>query len=219
MKLSPAHPPFRRATALTALRAVIATGALALAPGLLAHAADGDPSKAGAYCKLPAPGEKPVCLAPAQAEYEEFFSDLDAGTPSAASAARIESDLNGDDDSAYLALSSLSYGYWQLAQRAAQNEHVDPALAEQLADWNELLSQAYADQENDDSFRAAVREAALDLDARTPVDGFECLDDEGAVTSCRPAAALVARMEGLDEQLGVRGAIRRVLERLFPEDS
>jgi hypothetical protein len=166
---------------------------------------------------LPEPGQKAACLEPAQAKYGDFFAAVEDGAPDSAATAKLAADL--ESGGGYLALSSLAYGYWRLARRAAAAEHVDPELASRLEEWNQLLTAAYLDADSDTAFRSAVREAAEDLHTRAPADGFQCLDAAGQPTRCRPAAALLSRIEGLDGQLGVRGAVRRVLERLFGGES
>ena len=193
--------------------------ALVFAPGGL-RAAEGDPSKAGAYCPLPKPGEKPACLAPAEAQYGDFFAAVDEGTISDETAAQVEQDLRAlqATDRAYMALSSLSYGYWRLAMRAAEAEEPDPAVLRQLQRWNDLLTAAYRESGEDPEFRDAVRTAAVDLDEHTPEDGLKCLDADGNPMRCRPTAGLVASIDSLDEQLGVRGAIRRVLDRMVGDE-
>jgi hypothetical protein len=199
--------------AATAALAALLAAALAGAAG----AVEGEPSASGAYCPLPPPGEKPKCLAPAQARYGEFFAGLEEGTVDPAAAAAVEADLRSQHatQQAYLALSSLSYGYWRLALRAAQMEQVDPQILDQLQRWNELLASTYEDADADPGFRDALRTAAHDLHANTPAAGLECLDEEGNPARCRPTEGLIASIDSLDQELGMRGAIRRVLRRLF----
>ena len=205
----------------TALRVVLA-GLLAggLALPRVAAAIAGDPSQPGAYCRLPEPGEKPVCLEPAREQYQSFFAALEEGNITNQAAAALETDLRSREatDRSYLALSSLAYGYWRLAMRAAETEQVDPDTAVRLERWNALLASAYQQNQADSAFRSAVREAASDLQARTPTEGFQCLDEWGQPALCRPAEGLLATIDSFDEQLGMRGAILRVLRRLFGED-
>lgn len=183
-----------------------------------APAAGGDPSKAGAYCPLPEPGQKPACLAPAEARYGDFFASLEAGEVSREDAARIEAALAGGEDESYLALSTLAYGYWRLALRANETEQIDPEVLAQLERWNQQLSGAYARDAADPAFRQAVRAAASDLDARTPAEGLRCVDDAGQAARCRPTDGLVASLDSFDDRLGIRGAVKRVLERIAGDD-
>lgn len=166
-------------------------------------AGDTDPSEPGAYCGLPEPGEVPSCLQPAQARYADLFVALDEGGDLAKAADPVEADLAQRGEEAYLALSSLAYAYWRLASAAAAAERVDPEVAATLEEWNDLLSRVYHKNEDDVSFRRAVRSAALDLEERTASQGF------------RPAEGLIPRLDRAQEQLGVRGAVRRVLHRVF----
>jgi hypothetical protein len=200
-----------------ALAALLAGG---LALPRAATAAAGDPSQPGAYCKLPAPGEKPVCLEPARAQYQSFFDAVEKGVVTNESSEELEADLRSEEatDRSYLALSSLAYGYWRLAMRAAETEEVDPDIAVRLERWNALLASTYQQNQADSAFRTAVREAASDLQARTPTEGFQCVDEWGQPARCRPAEGLLATIDSFDEQLGMRGAILRVLRRLFGED-
>ena len=176
----------------------------------------------GAYCPLPEPGVEPECLAPARARYGPFFEALEQGEVDADEAARIEAELTAGsgDQEAYLALSSLAYAYWRLALRAAEAEAADPELVAQLQGWNALLSAAYERSPEDSDFRGAVRQAAVDLDQHSPSEGLQCLDASGQPTRCYVTTSLIERIDRIDGQLGVRGAIRRLLERMFgPRDT
>jgi hypothetical protein len=168
-----------------------------------ARAGGGDPSEPGAYCGLPEPGELPTCLQPAQARYADLFVALDQGGDLSRATDDVETDLTQTGENAYLALSSLAYAYWRLASTAAAAETVDPEVAATLEEWNELLSEVYHKNPEDLRFRNAVRHAALDLETRTASQGF------------RPAEGLMGRIDHAQDQLGVRGAVRRVLHRVF----
>ncbi|MGH0036990.1 MAG: hypothetical protein ACQGVK_18340 [Myxococcota bacterium] len=196
----PAAPRSRGPLRGLALAGVLA--ALAL-PGPVHGAESGDPSEPGAYCGLPEPGEVPTCLQPAQARYSDLFVALDEGGDLEKAADSVESDLARTGEDAYLALSSLAYAYWRLASTAARTEVVDPEVAARLEEWNDLLSHVYHKSEDDLEFRHAVRDAARDLEARTSTQGF------------RPAEGLIDRLDRAQEQLGVRGAVKRVLNRVF----
>ena len=97
----------------------------------------------GAYCPFPAEGEKPACLQPATEAYAEFFAELETGAMSEEGAARVEADLaaGAASDRSYMALSSLAYGYFKLAERAAA-ERGDPEMLARLERWNALLARA-----------------------------------------------------------------------------
>jgi len=179
----------------------------------------GDPAAAGAYCPLPPPGQKARCLDPAQAAYGEFFEALESGVPTDAATARLDADLAAGPASknAYLALSSVAYGYWRLSERAAAAQ-TDPALASRLESWNALLGQAYAASPGASSYRAAVREAALDLRRRAPPVRLRCVDAEGESTACDSTEAVLRGIDTASGEIGLRGAFERFLERIFGGD-
>ncbi len=183
--------------------------------GALARAA-GAPGDAGAYCPLPPPGQKPRCLGPAQAAYGEFFAALEEGLPPDAATARLDADLAAGpgSENAYLALSSVAYGYWQLSERAAAAQ-ADSALAERLERWNALLRQAYAASPGAAAYRAAVREAAFDLQRRAPPVRLRCVDAAGATAECDSSEAVLRGIDTASGEVGLRGALERLLERLF----
>ena len=111
-----------------------------------------EPSAApGAYCPFPEPGQKPACLAPVQERYPAFLEGADRGRIDEAVTAGVEADLTAASDTrdAYLALSSLAYAYYRLAQREAANPGADPALVRRLEHWNGLLSGLYHDADAD----------------------------------------------------------------------
>lgn len=178
--------------------------------------AAGDPAAAGAYCPLPPPGQKPRCLDPAQATYGEFFAALEGGVPPEAATARLDADLAAGPASAnaYLALSSLAYGYWLLSERAAAAQ-TDPALAARLESWNALLRQAYAASPDDAPYRAAVREAAQDLRRRAPPVRLRCTDADGGTAECDSTEAVLRGIDAASGEVGLRGALERLLARIF----
>jgi len=171
--------------------------------------------KPGSYCALPVKGETPKCLAPAMQEYGEFFSALGDEKVDAANLERVERDLNAGSDTAYLALSSLAYGYWRLSQRAAADSEPDPAIAEQLEQWNAVLAMAYEANPDDAAFRSAVREAALDLSRRAPPVRLRCVDEDGRSSECDSTDAVVRGIDAVAGEAGIGGGLQRVLERLF----
>jgi len=192
---------------------------LLLAPACaagLARAA-GDPAKAGAYCPLPPPGQTPHCLEPAKAAYGEFFRALEAGVPADSATARVESDLaaGGVSANAYLALSSLAYGYWRLSERAAAAQADHPELALRLERWNALLREAYATSGEDVRYQAAIREAALDLRRNAPPVRLRCVAADGAQSECDSTEAVLRGIDTAAGEVGLRGAVERVLERMF----
>lgn len=196
-------------------------GALLLAAGVAGpSAAGGDPAHAGAYCPLPPPGQTPRCLDPAKAQYGDFFASLERGLPEDAATARLEADLaaGAGSERAYLALSSLAYAYWQLSERAAESAH-DAGVALRLERWNGLLREAYASSGGDPSYRAALREAALDLRRRAPPVRVRCVDGAGESTECSSTEAVLRGMDATADEVGLRGALGRLLARIFGEEA
>lgn len=203
--------------ARSAARAAAWALACGLVPALLGASSDEAP-RPGQYCPLPRAGEKPRCLEPAESEFGEFFAALDEGEVSDRDAERVEAALADDrrDQEDFLALSSLTYGYYRLAQRAAADPQTDPEIAARLERWNRLLSAVYAREEDDDPLRRAVREAAQDLHDRAPAVEAECLNEDGIPVGCTSTEALLAQLDAAD-RVGVRGALARILGRWFGE--
>jgi len=203
------------------MRLRAAGGAALVALVLAARASLGAEAVAhGAYCPFPKAGEIPQCLEPAKREYQEFFTAVDADGVTDADVSRLERDVaaGAASKTPYLAISSLSYGYFRLAQRAAARPDEDPAVVARLERWNALLAQAYASSERDPDYRAAVREAAQDLHERAPRVALECLDPGGGVTKCDSTAAVLRGFNRAGEQVGIRGALGRLIERIFGGD-
>ena len=193
----------------------------AIGVGLAAHAADEtDRPVPGAYCPLPEKGEVTQCLAPARDEYEAFFTALDGDAVADESAAELESAVErgsrGDD--AYLALSSLTYGYYRLATRAAAEETADPDVVQRLSRWNDLLARAYAESPGDAAYRDAVRRAAEELRERAPVT-LPCRAADGTPTECTSTESILRGFNAASESVGLRGALSRLLRRIVGDDS
>jgi hypothetical protein len=173
---------------------------------------------AGAYCPLPEAGQKPVCLSPAEDRYGEFFAAVEGGHIADADAANVEADLSSGFGSqrAYLALSSISYGYWRLATRIARAPDADPALRERLSHWNAVLLAAYSKSQSDPLFSDALRTAALDLQSRSPQRGSDC----EAAEECEPAEVLVRTLAAFDANSGLRAPLEQLIQRFQggPED-
>ena len=206
----------RGARAIAALSAALLGGLLAAAPATAAGEV-----RPGAYCPLPQAGVEPACLDPARAEYDDFFAALEAGDVDDAESLQVEADVAGGGASvnAYLALSSLSYGYYRLAQQAASAPAADPATIARLERWNALLARAYATSADDRSYREAVHAAASDLHRRARVR-VGCVDAEGQPAECDSTEAVLRGFDAVDREVGIRGALRRLLARfLGTEDS
>lgn len=177
---------------------------------------------AGAYCPFPEKGETPRCLEPAVAEYEEFFSGLGDGEVSDSEAERLERDVasGASGHAPYLAISSLSYGYYRLAQRAATDAGQSPEIARRLERWNALLAQAYDVSADDVAYRAAVRQAAADLHDRAPAVTLQCVDERGSAVACTSTEVVLRGIRRAEDRVGLRGALENLLERIFGrEDS
>lgn len=196
-----------------AASALLALGLVA--PPGPARAAQGEIAP-GAYCPLPEPGEAPKCLDPAQQTYGDFFSALEADDLDARSFAQVEETVGqgASAEHAYLALSSLAYGYYRLASRTAVGSDSDPAVVERLARWNDLLSNAYAGSPEDRAYQAAVRQAAEDLHARAPI-ALPCLDAQGTQIACNSTEGVLRGFNAASERVGLRGALERVMRRLL----
>ena len=188
--------------------------AAALAASALLLLAAGDPSKPGAYCPLPKAGEVPACLAGAQETYQGFFLGVEEGKLDEAEAERVEAAVRGGEVEA---LSSLSYGYFVLANALSREEAPNPALRARLERWNALLSETWAESEEDPRYRAAVREAAEDIGRNVPALGLRCTDAEGRVTECASTEAVIRAMDARRQETGLRGALARLLTTLFGE--
>lgn len=177
--------------------------------------------KPGAYCPFPKKGEKPACMEPAQQEYAEFFTALDEGEElSDRDVSRLERDVASGAGSAtaYLAISSLSYGYFRLAQQAAANPGEDPAVVARLQRWNELLAEAYDVSAENPEYRAAVHEAALDLQQHAPAVELDCANEKGETVACHSTEVVLRGFNRAGEQVGIRGALGRLLNRILGED-
>lgn len=204
-------------------RAALAAAWLAIAPAASVRAAEEEPRAAqpGAYCPLPEKGEVPRCLSPAKDAYGDFFDAVEQGAledeegSEAALATVEEAVARGPGEAqAYLALSSLSYGYWRLAQRAAADADADPEIVERLARWNDLLARAYAADPENAEYRAAVRHAAEELSERARVT-VPCRDAQGEATDCRSTESVVRGIHAASEEVGIRGALGRLLGRVL----
>ena len=182
----------------------------------------GDPSEPGAYCPFPEKGEVPQCFADVKREYSDFLAAVDSGEVDAQPVTDLERALQGGTSEAdrTLALSSLAYGYFMLAERAAASERPDPALVSRLQSWNRLLGSVYEGADANSGFRLAVRDAALDLHARAPAVEAEC--EPGADGQpCQTTGLLLQTLRSIDDPArvsGVRGALSRLLGRVLQDD-
>ncbi len=212
-------PRSRRARTAYALAAM---WVLVFAPFGSAFSASGPPGAVGAYCPLPAPGETPVCQAPARERYGAFFAAVEAGDIDPAQMVQIEAALtrsgDGDEGAAYLALSSLVYGYYRLALDAGAVPGSEPRLQARLVRWNQLLTRVYGADDTPPALKAAVRTAAEDLEKRVSTVGVTCT--AGRVEDCENATGLVGALSAIDEGTSMRSPLSRLIERLLgpPDD-
>ena len=205
---------------MNASRLALTTTALLLAtPATPAQAAGGEIGP-GSYCPLPEKGEVPQCLDPAQQAYGGFFGALEEGDVDDARLAPVEAAVSrgAQGEHAYLALSSLAYGYYRLASRAAQGADSDPEVIERLARWNDLLANAYASSPEDAHYRAAVRQAAEDLHRRAPIR-LPCRDARGADAACSSTESVLRGFNAASERVGLRGALERLMRRMLGPES
>ena len=203
-------------------RRVRIAGALSAGALLAATALGAGDVKPGAYCPLPKANEKPRCLAPAEEEYTDFFTALDQGEVDDAGMARVEADVAAGSaaENAYLALSSLSYGYLRLAERVAAAPDADPALVARLERWNALLSGAYERSSEDEAYRGALRVAARDIQERAPAARVRCVDADGADTECNSTESVLRGFDAAAGEVGLGGALLRIYRRIVGnEDS
>jgi hypothetical protein len=131
----------------------------------------------------------------------------------------VEADMAGGAgaDQPYLALNSLSYGYYRLAQRVASDPDADPALVARLERWNELFATAFETSGDDPGYREAVRTAARDLNARTAVR-VGCVDALGNPVACDSTEDVLRGLDATSHDVGVRGALERLIERMTGDD-
>lgn len=165
----------------------------------------------GSYCPLPEDDEPPACLNPAQEDYAEFFSGLSEGALDDAALAEVESDLAGEDR--YQALSTLSYAYYVLSERAVPGS-ANPDLAARLERWNTLIGDTYR-ASDDEAFRLAMREAAQDLSRRSRPVPVRCADAQGNMTQCQSTDAVQQAVADVRDRTGIRGAVSRLIQKIF----
>ncbi len=182
-----------------------------------------NPSQPGAYCPFPEKGEKPVCFTRVEQEYGDFFAAVDSGQVDDPKVAELERTLQrgGSDEDRTLALSSLAYGYFMLAERAASAESPDPVLVARLESWNALLGAVYEDAETEPSLRTAVRDAALDLHERAAVVPTACAPGSDG-EPCQTTGRLLQTLRRIDDpnaESGIRGALGKLLGRMLDDDS
>jgi hypothetical protein len=187
--------------------------ALVLVGGVFKDAGADDvirPISIGSYCSLPEPGEKPACLDPAQATYPDFFASVEDGQLDSDSASRLEADLMADPGSedAYLALSSLAYGYLRISSALSASPDASPALSARLLRWNGLLSSTYAEDSAPEHFRSALREAADDIHSRVGRFGARC-----GTASEECSSGLVLALERVDRGGPLRAPLRGLINR------
>jgi hypothetical protein len=193
-----------------------------LAPALAAQ----EPANlSGAYCPIPESGQAAECLDVARTNYGDFLSEVEGGAVPGETGTQLEADLLSSDH-AYLALSSLAYGYYKLAQQAASAPEPSPTLIARLDHWNQLLLDLYEDSGDNPQLQRAVREAAADLEHRvSSIDRSGSSPCPGRTTSrgttsndeCSSASLLVRGLKAADEEgdtHGIRGALARLLGRL-----
>jgi hypothetical protein len=157
----------------------------------------------------------------AQNEYPAFIASLESGSPEAVAEGQVRADLDSGDR-AYLALSSLAYAYYRLAERAAEAPDQSPVLIARLESWNAMLSQLYERSGDNPALRQAVREAAEDLHRRAPRLETPCTGTGNHAADCHSTGLLLRTLREVDastERHGVRGALTQLLNRLRGEEA
>ncbi|MGE4608332.1 MAG: hypothetical protein AAEJ52_16450 [Myxococcota bacterium] len=192
----------------------VATLALALSP-IPASGAGGTKAAPGSYCPLPEPGQTPQCLDPAREQYGSVFAALDDGVISDQQLETLEADVadGAGSDRAYLALSSITWVYYQIAQQAAAAAGEDPQVVARLERLNQLLSRAYEVSADSPQFQTAMLDAARDLQNRAPPVSLECIDADGRPAECSATEALLRGYAAASSEIGIRGALQKLLER------
>lgn len=190
---------------------------LALLAALAPAVAGAGGNAPGSYCPIPEPGQKPDCRDGAEQRYSAFYRSLEEGNLDPAAAASVEADLaaGGEAERTYEALSSMAYGYYVLARKAAASPKADPVLVARLERWNDALARAYRDTPPDTSLRAAVREAAVDIEHRAAPVELTCPDTEGRPARCTSTQAVIRGMDDARDHTGLRGQLGRLMERLL----
>jgi hypothetical protein len=192
-----------------------------MAAGASPASADHGPEpQPGSYCPFPAKGEAAACMIPVQRRYGAFFEAVDRGDVTEMDADRLERDLAGGgvDEGSYLALSSLAYAYYRVAERAAASPTPATALVARLESWNGLLFSAYANSNPESHFREALRLAMADLYHRAPAVPSACEEPGADPASCKTTSRLLETLQQLDDpadEHGVRGALSRLFGRIF----
>ncbi len=188
---------------------------------LAASAAGADKVAPGAYCPLPEPGQKRQCLDPARREYEDVFAALDDGAVSDEQLEVLEADVasGAESDKAYLALNSITWVYYRIAQQAAAAPDEDPEVVARLDRLNQLLSSAYEASADSPRFQSAMVDAARDLQNRAPAVPLDCVDDDGQPSECSATEALLRGYAAASGEIGIRGALQKLLERAIGSGS
>lgn len=186
---------------------------VAVCPPIAQATEPGEAIAPGSYCALPEPGEQPVCLAPARARHASFFEAIEAGRVDPAATSQLEEILvsNPGSPDAYLALSSLAYGYMNLARQAAAERDTSPVLTARLARWNALLSTSYAEPTSPEHFRSALLEAARDIQDKVSDLGTTCSENGAPGEEC--SSGLVLALERLESGGPIRSPLRKLVDR------
>ena len=174
----------------------------------------------GSYCRLPEPGDKPACLEEGEERYSSAFAALEGGSGSDAQFEALEADVEAGSSASqpYVALSSLAYAYYRIAQLAAETPGEDPVVVARLQRWNRLLARAFESSAADADYQSAVLEAAEDLQQRAPTVVLRCVDASGNTTECNSTVALLRGFESASSTVGIRGALETLLKRLVGGD-
>jgi len=195
-----------------------AVGISCATAGLFATAAafaGGGGAVPGAYCPIPEPGQRSACQDPARAAYRDVFAALDEGAISDEQLETLEADVaaGARSHNAYAALNSITFVYYRIANDAAAAPGEDPNVVARLERLNRVLSRAYEASADDPRFQTAMLDAARDLQQRTPEVALACADAAGQPTECSATEALLRGYAATSGELGIRGALQKLLER------
>ena len=173
----------------------------------------------GAYCPFPKPGETPACMLPAKQAYGEFFAALDAERRRRRRRARARrSGRRGGRQLRERLPRALVARLWLLPALAAGRRDAEQRSGDRGAPRAlECAARAAPTPTSpqDASFQDSVREAALDLQRRSPKVALSCLDESGAACPATRPTPCVRDIDRLRDEVGVRGALARLLGRFF----
>ena len=82
-----------------------------------------------------------------------------------------------------------------------------------------VLSRAYEASADSPQFQYAMLNAAQDLQERAPAVSLQCADAEGQPAKCSATEALLRSYAAASSEIGIRGALQKLLERVTGKGS